>query len=83
MGRRRPATGNVGNSAQVIVDVISQIPLDQKLIVKKFQDLSATDETKVTLKNGDERCRGPLADIPAGCASETHGVTDVRKFLRT
>lgn len=74
----------IGKAAQTIVDVISAIPLDQKLLVKKFQDQKMQEADKVKVWIEGQTANGTIRpDIPPGCASETHAVpVDVGKFLR-
>ncbi|MCH8869802.1 MAG: UDP-N-acetylglucosamine 2-epimerase (hydrolyzing) [Chloroflexi bacterium] len=73
----------IGKSAQTIVDVVASVPLDQKLIVKRFQDQEMEKATKVKVWMEGENASGSKnQDVPPGCLSEVHAPADVRKFLR-
>ena len=76
----------VGKSAKTIVDIIAAVPLDQQLIVKKFQSYEMQEAPRVKIWTQGQNASGKVAsDVPPGCASETHvqpQVADVRKFLR-
>lgn len=72
----------IGKAAQTIVDIIATVPLDQTLIVKKFQDQKMTDAAKVKVWIEGQSANGSVRpDVPPGCLADLHAPADVRKFL--